>query len=163
MELGISKLNLASATKPIPDFGQGPDPYQGIQVHEYMNVSFIRQDPLVKAASSKGKIREGTKYVANANYAQPSKSSVLTIPRPCQGSSSSLYRCLCSGCKSRATHIGSYSVTNISKVHCYEAHPGQRNGQEVHRHELSQSTGYRTRSVGAKSIRWNRRAIGDYG
>ncbi|TID27467.1 Ribosome assembly protein 4 [Venturia nashicola] len=53
MELGISKLDLASATKPIPDFGKGPDPYQGIQVHEYMNVSFIRQDPLVKAASSK--------------------------------------------------------------------------------------------------------------
>lgn len=59
MELGISKLNLASATKPIPDFGQGPDPYQGIQVHEYMNVSFIRQDPLVKAASRKGKICQG--------------------------------------------------------------------------------------------------------
>jgi hypothetical protein len=54
MELGISKLNLASATKPIPDFGEGPDPYQGIQVHEYMNVSFLRQDPFVKAASSKG-------------------------------------------------------------------------------------------------------------
>jgi len=53
MEIGIAKLDLASATKPIPDFGQGPDPYQGIQVHDYMSVSFLRQDPHVKAASSK--------------------------------------------------------------------------------------------------------------
>jgi hypothetical protein len=53
MELGIEKLGLASATKPIPDFGQGPDPYQGIQVHDYMSVSFLRQDPHVKAASKK--------------------------------------------------------------------------------------------------------------
>ena len=53
MELGIEKLGLTSATKPIPDFGQGPDPYQGIQVHDYMSVSFLRQDPYVKAASKK--------------------------------------------------------------------------------------------------------------
>ncbi|KAK3081316.1 Non-classical phosphatidylinositol transfer protein (PITP) [Coniosporium uncinatum] len=53
MELGLSKLNLYSATTPIPDFGQGPDPYQGIQVHDYLRVSFLRQDPLVKAASKK--------------------------------------------------------------------------------------------------------------
>ncbi|KAL0264194.1 Non-classical phosphatidylinositol transfer protein (PITP) [Diplodia seriata] len=51
MELGIKKLNLASATEPIPDYGAGPDPYQGIQVHDYLSVSFIRQDPNVKAAS----------------------------------------------------------------------------------------------------------------
>ncbi|OJD39736.1 phosphatidylinositol transfer protein [Diplodia corticola] len=51
MELGIRKLNLAGATQPIPDYGAGPDPYQGIQVHDYLSVSFIRQDPNVKAAS----------------------------------------------------------------------------------------------------------------
>ena len=53
MELGLEKLNLAAATKPIPDFGQGPDPYQGIQIHDYLSVSFLRQDPHVKAASKK--------------------------------------------------------------------------------------------------------------
>lgn len=53
MEMGIKKLNLATATEPIPDFGKGPDPYQGIQVHDYLSVSFIRQDPNVKAASRK--------------------------------------------------------------------------------------------------------------
>ncbi|KAB2579956.1 Cellular retinaldehyde-binding/triple function [Lasiodiplodia theobromae] len=51
MEMGIKKLNLANATQPIPDYGNGPDPYQGIQVHDYLSVSFIRQDPNVKAAS----------------------------------------------------------------------------------------------------------------
>jgi hypothetical protein len=53
MEIGIDKLNLASATTPIPDFGQGADPYQGIQIHDYLQVSFLRQDPFVKAASKK--------------------------------------------------------------------------------------------------------------
>lgn len=53
MELGIKKLDLANATQPIPDYGNGPDPYQGIQVHDYLSVSFIRQDPNVKAASKR--------------------------------------------------------------------------------------------------------------
>ncbi|KAF9697095.1 hypothetical protein EKO04_004939 [Ascochyta lentis] len=53
MEKSIQKLNLASATKPIPNFGEGPDPYQGFQVHDYLQVSFLRQDPLVKAATKK--------------------------------------------------------------------------------------------------------------
>jgi phosphatidylinositol transfer protein SFH5 len=51
MELGVSKLDLASITTPIPDFGEGPDPYQGIQVHDYLNVSFLRMDKRIKAAS----------------------------------------------------------------------------------------------------------------
>jgi hypothetical protein len=51
MERSVQKLNLAAATKPIPNFGEGPDPYQGIQVHDYLKVSFLRQDPLVKAAT----------------------------------------------------------------------------------------------------------------
>ncbi|GAA5831425.1 hypothetical protein JCM11251_004021 [Rhodosporidiobolus azoricus] len=36
---------------PIPDFGKGDDPYQGYQVHDYMDVSFLRMDPAVKAAT----------------------------------------------------------------------------------------------------------------
>lgn len=51
MELGLSRLNLTSATKPLPEYGAGPDPYQGIQVHDYLNVSFLRQNPYAKAAS----------------------------------------------------------------------------------------------------------------
>ncbi|KAF3928636.1 Patellin-4 [Arthrobotrys entomopaga] len=51
MEAAIAKLNLTSATKPIPDFGKGEDPYQIAQIHDYLNVSFLRQDPDVKAAS----------------------------------------------------------------------------------------------------------------
>ena len=53
MELGIQKMNLRGAKTPIPDYGQGPDPYQGIQVHDYMNVGFLRMDPSAKAGSSK--------------------------------------------------------------------------------------------------------------
>lgn len=45
MERSVQKLNLASATQPIPNYGDGPDPYQGFQVHDYLQVSFIRQDP----------------------------------------------------------------------------------------------------------------------
>jgi phosphatidylinositol transfer protein SFH5 len=50
MEFGVQKLNLASVTEPIPEDGQ--DPYQMIQVHDYLSVSFLRMDPHVKAASS---------------------------------------------------------------------------------------------------------------
>ncbi|KAI9699532.1 MAG: Non-classical phosphatidylinositol transfer protein (PITP) [Bogoriella megaspora] len=53
MELGIEKLGLKTAKEPIPDYGKGPDPYQGVQVHDYLNVSFLRQDPNTKAATKK--------------------------------------------------------------------------------------------------------------
>lgn len=53
MELGVEKLGLDKATQPIPNFGEGPDPYQGIQIHDYLNVSFLRMDPDAKAASKK--------------------------------------------------------------------------------------------------------------
>lgn len=53
MELTIERLDLKAATLPIPDFGMGPDPYQAIQVHDYLNVSFLRQDPNAKAAAQK--------------------------------------------------------------------------------------------------------------
>jgi phosphatidylinositol transfer protein SFH5 len=50
MELSVQKLNLAAATEPIPE--DGPDPYQSIQVHDYLSVRFFKMDPVVKAASS---------------------------------------------------------------------------------------------------------------
>ncbi|KAF2761369.1 CRAL/TRIO domain-containing protein [Pseudovirgaria hyperparasitica] len=50
MELSLQKLSLSTATTPIPDWNTGRDPYQAYQVHDYMSVSFLRQDPLVKAA-----------------------------------------------------------------------------------------------------------------
>lgn len=53
MERSVQHLNLSTVTEPIPDFGAGPDPYQGIQIHDYLQVSFFRQDPLVKAATKK--------------------------------------------------------------------------------------------------------------
>ncbi len=53
MELGLSHLDLSTATAPIPDYNCGPDPYQGIQVHDYLSVSFLRMDPYAKAASKK--------------------------------------------------------------------------------------------------------------
>lgn len=53
MEKSIHALSLYTATTPIPDYLAGPDPYQGYQVHDYLQVSFLRQDPAVKAATSK--------------------------------------------------------------------------------------------------------------
>ncbi|KAI9757774.1 MAG: Non-classical phosphatidylinositol transfer protein (PITP) [Chaenotheca gracillima] len=53
MELSLHHLSLQTATVPIPDYGTGPDPYQMTQIHDYLNVSFLRMDPSVKAASQK--------------------------------------------------------------------------------------------------------------
>lgn len=49
MELSVAQLSLQNATVAIPE--SGPDPYRMIQVHDYLNVSFLRMDPAVKAAS----------------------------------------------------------------------------------------------------------------
>lgn len=49
MEYSVRQLNLTQATERIPD--QGEDPYQMIQVHDYLSVSFFRPDPAVKKAS----------------------------------------------------------------------------------------------------------------
>ncbi|UPK91500.1 hypothetical protein LCI18_002435 [Fusarium solani-melongenae] len=49
MELSVQKLQLDQVTEAIPEDGE--DPYQMIQVHDYQNVSFLRMDPAVKAAS----------------------------------------------------------------------------------------------------------------
>lgn len=48
-ELGIRQLNLASAAEPIT---AEKDPYKIIQVHDYKSISFLRQNPNVKAAST---------------------------------------------------------------------------------------------------------------
>lgn len=53
MEVALEKLDLALASRPIPDYGTGPDPYQAIQIHDYLSVSFLRQDPNAKAAAKK--------------------------------------------------------------------------------------------------------------
>ncbi|KAL9096597.1 MAG: hypothetical protein Q9165_001084 [Trypethelium subeluteriae] len=53
MELGIQKMNLKNASTAIPDFGKGSDPYQGIQIHDYLNVKFFSMDAHAKAASQK--------------------------------------------------------------------------------------------------------------
>jgi len=49
MELSLKELDLASATVPIP--ADGTDQYQMVQVHDYLNVSFLRMDPTIRAAS----------------------------------------------------------------------------------------------------------------
>ena len=49
MELALSELSLATATKPIT---AAHDPYKIIQVHDYRSLSFLRQSAHVKAAST---------------------------------------------------------------------------------------------------------------
>ena len=51
MECTIDALDLASAKSLIPD--DGPDPYKAVQIHDYLQVSFLRSPPSVKAASKK--------------------------------------------------------------------------------------------------------------
>lgn len=48
-ELGIQQLKLSEATEPIT---ADKDPYKIMQVHDYKNISFLRQPPAVKAAST---------------------------------------------------------------------------------------------------------------
>jgi len=49
MELSVKELAIATATIPIPP--EGEDQYRMVQVHDYLNVSFLRMDPAVKVAS----------------------------------------------------------------------------------------------------------------
>ncbi|KAF7596616.1 Non-classical phosphatidylinositol transfer protein (PITP) [Aspergillus hancockii] len=51
MELAVKDLKMDQATSVI-DY-DGEDPYQMIQVHDYLNVSFLRMNPSVKAATKK--------------------------------------------------------------------------------------------------------------
>ncbi|KAI1626612.1 CRAL-TRIO domain-containing protein [Exophiala viscosa] len=49
MEEALEALDISSATKPIT---AEHDPYKIIQVHDYKSISFLRQSPVVKAAST---------------------------------------------------------------------------------------------------------------
>ncbi|OQE40129.1 hypothetical protein PENCOP_c006G04309 [Penicillium coprophilum] len=51
MELAVQDLKMKDATEVIEYDGE--DPYQMIQVHDYMNVKFFRMDPSVRAATKK--------------------------------------------------------------------------------------------------------------
>lgn len=51
MELAVKDLKLSEATTVI-DY-DGEDPYQMVQVHDYLNVSFLRMNPKAKAATKK--------------------------------------------------------------------------------------------------------------
>ncbi|RPA98410.1 CRAL/TRIO domain-containing protein [Choiromyces venosus 120613-1] len=51
MEHTIDLLELGSAKTPIPE--KGADPYKAFQIHDYLQVSFLRSPPIVKAASRK--------------------------------------------------------------------------------------------------------------
>ena len=56
MERAISHLQLSSVTKPIPDYdmnGPTTDPYQIVQVHDYLSVRFLRMDATVRIASQR--------------------------------------------------------------------------------------------------------------
>jgi phosphatidylinositol transfer protein SFH5 len=59
MELALEHLSLATATKPIT---KDYDPYKIFQVHDYKSISFFRQSPQVKSASTE------TIKVFAANY-----------------------------------------------------------------------------------------------
>ncbi|WPG99439.1 Hypothetical protein R9X50_00225300 [Acrodontium crateriforme] len=53
MERTLEALQLNKADQPIPDYQQGTDQYQALQIHDYESVSFFRQPAEIKAASSK--------------------------------------------------------------------------------------------------------------
>ncbi|KAJ5099605.1 hypothetical protein N7532_006606 [Penicillium argentinense] len=52
MELAVQELKMKDATTVI-DYDGENDPYQMIQVHDYLNVKFFRMDPAVRAATKK--------------------------------------------------------------------------------------------------------------
>lgn len=49
MEEALQSLNISKATKPITT---EHDPYKIVQVHDYKSISFLRQSPVVKTAST---------------------------------------------------------------------------------------------------------------
>ena len=53
MEMGIARLGIEDASESISDNLGTPDTYRMIQVHDYLNISFLRMDPTVRAASKK--------------------------------------------------------------------------------------------------------------
>jgi hypothetical protein len=51
MELAVQELKMKDATEVIEYDGE--DPYQMFQVHDYLNVKFLRMDPSVRTATKK--------------------------------------------------------------------------------------------------------------
>ncbi|KAJ6034683.1 uncharacterized protein N7446_009437 [Penicillium canescens] len=51
MELAVQELKMKDATEVIEYDGE--DPYQMVQVHDYLNVKFLRMDPSVRTATKK--------------------------------------------------------------------------------------------------------------
>ena len=70
MELSVKELDLACATEKIPE--NGPDPYRMIQVHDYLNISFLRMDPEIRAASKE--------TIQTFGMAYPELLKVITSP-----------------------------------------------------------------------------------
>lgn len=52
MEMAVQDLKMKDATAVI-DYDAEKDPYQMIQVHDYLNVKFFRMDPSLRAATKK--------------------------------------------------------------------------------------------------------------
>jgi len=72
MELSVKQLDLPSATEKIPV--DGLDPYRMIQVHDYLNISFLRMDPNIKAASKE------TIQIFSMAYPELLRASYRSIP-----------------------------------------------------------------------------------
>ncbi|KAH0541497.1 hypothetical protein FGG08_004038 [Glutinoglossum americanum] len=53
MEMAMKELNFNAGRAVIPDYGCGPDPYQIIQVHDYLSVNFFSMDSSVRASSKR--------------------------------------------------------------------------------------------------------------
>jgi len=51
MERTVDLLELGSVKTPIPE--NGPDPYKAFQIHDYLQVAFLRSPPVIRAASKK--------------------------------------------------------------------------------------------------------------
>ncbi len=88
MELALQELSIATATKPITaDY----DPYKIYQVHDYKDISFLRQSAPVKSASSETirvfaqnypeLLKEKFLYVLHSHMHQPALAATLS-PSP---------------------------------------------------------------------------------
>lgn len=52
MEMAVQELKMKDATTVIEYDGEN-DPYKMVQVHDYLNVKFLRMDPKIRAATKK--------------------------------------------------------------------------------------------------------------
>lgn len=78
-ELGIAQLKLSSATEGIT---ADKDPYKIIQVHDYKSISFFRQNPNVKAASTEVIKQFSLAYPELLKVSQLNPASSISISSP---------------------------------------------------------------------------------